>query len=67
MTEARSFSVYLSPAEFEAMDRLKKKFFRSSSTDLIRFLINATDSGFFIADLNYNTKQPQTNPRRQSR
>ena len=60
MNERRSYSIYLRKNEIEAVDRLKQRFMRESTTDLIRFLIKAADGGFLSSDLVYNTKPPRT-------
>lgn len=60
MNERRSYSIYLRKAEIEAVDRLKQRFMRESTTDLIRFLIKAADNNFFSTDLVHNTKPSRT-------
>lgn len=49
--DRRSYSIYLKPEEAAAVDRLKERYMRSSTTDLIRFLIKAVDTGFFVQNL----------------
>ena len=58
--DKRSFSVYLGKNEFEAVERLKRRYLRTSTTDLIRFLITAADTGFFDQNLVYSTKPART-------
>ena len=60
MNERRSYSIYLRKDEIEAVDRLKQRFMRESTTDLIRFLIKAADGGFLSFGLVHNTKPPRT-------
>lgn len=60
MDERRSYSIYLRKNEIEAVDRLKQRFMRESTTDLIRFLIKAADGGFLSMDLVNSAKQPRT-------
>lgn len=60
MDERRSYSIYLRKNEIEAVDRLKRRFMRESTTDLIRFLIKAADGGFLSVNLVNSTKQPRT-------
>lgn len=60
MNERRSYSIYLRKNEIEAVDRLKQRFMRESTTDLIRFLIKAADGGFLSVDLVNSAKQPRT-------
>lgn len=54
MTERRSYSIYLRKNEIEAVDRLKQRFMRENTTDLIRFLIKAADGGFLSPDFRHN-------------
>lgn len=60
MDERRSYSIYLRKNEIEAVARLKQRFMRESTTDLIRFLIKAADGGFLSMDLVNSAKQPRT-------
>lgn len=55
--ERRSYSIYLKPEEAAAVARLKDRYMRSSTTDLIRFLIKAVDTGFFVQNIVDNQKQ----------
>ena len=56
ISERRSYSIYLKKNEIEAVDRLKQRFMRESTTDLIRFLIKAADGGFLSPDFRHNEK-----------
>lgn len=57
MSDKRSFSIYLGQTEFDALERLKKRYLRTSTTDLIRFLIQAADTDFFVQNLVDSPKQ----------
>ena len=60
MDERRSYSIYLKKNEIEAVDRLKQRFMRESTTDLIRFLIKAADNGFLSVGLVNSAKPART-------